>query len=95
MGIKIDFKDVETSFDKHKREVKDLFSRLGREGKSYAEQHGDYNDVTGNLRHSYRYQADEKRLILENTADYASDVERRGRDVLRGAEKMIMEELAR
>ena len=78
-----------------KREVHAEFVRLGEQGVQYAKEKGSYHDITGNLRRSNTYHADENTLTLTNTADYASDVEARGKDVLGGAILNLKKELGK
>lgn len=85
MGVRYNFKDVDKVFAKVRNEVRQEFDRLGREGVEYAKENGNYHDVTGNLRRSNQYRASEDELVLENTAEYASHVEARGKDVISGA----------
>lgn len=76
-------------------EVRDYLDDLGARGVAYAKEHGSYHDVTGNLRASNKCVATDSSLVLENTAEYASNVEARGRDVLSGAELFIRSELGK
>lgn len=87
MGIivKSDFSDVDGFFSAAMGEVRSKVEGIGRDSVAYAVANGDYQNVTGHLRRSNRYEADEQGLRLVNDAEYASDVESRGYEVLSGA----------
>ena len=86
-------KDIERFFADGRKEVKALFDDLGRRAVEKNVLEGDYNNVTWNLRNSNYYEADEDELVLGNSAEYASEVESRGRNVIDSGVKLIMEEL--
>lgn len=68
-----------------KQGVASALDRVGQEAVEIAKESTAYHDVTGNLRASNSYQADENGLTLLNTADYASEVEARTGNVLADA----------
>ncbi len=76
-------------------EVRAYLDNLGRRSVDYAKEHGNYHDVTGHLRASYKYEASDTSLVIKNTAEYASNVEARGRDVISGAKLFIRSELGK
>lgn len=96
MDVKFDDSDVEAFFREAEQEIVSKLKEIGEEAVQYAVDNGDYHNVTGNLRRSNKYEADREGLELYNEADYASDVEQRGYDVLSGAvlfaEKRLKEE---
>lgn len=96
MDVKFDDSDVEAFFREAEQEIVSKLKEIGEEAVQYAVDNGDYHNVTGNLRQSNKYEADKKGLELYNEADYASDVEQRGYDVISGAilyaEKRLKEE---
>lgn len=85
MGVRYDFSDFDKALAQTRQEVKREFDRLGSDAVVYARKFGTYRNVTGKLRASNTYTASERKLVLENTAPYASNVEQRGKDVLSGA----------
>ena len=91
-----DFSDVDAYINSAETEIDSRLSKVGREAVEYAKEHGDYQNRTGNLRRSNKYKVDDEGLTLYNDADYASNVEQRGYDVLSGAalfaEKRLKEE---
>lgn len=92
-----DFSDIGSFINEAESEIEDKLERVGEEAVAYAKEHGSYQNRTGNLRRSNKYKVNEEGLTLYNDADYASEVEQRGYDVLSGAilfaEKRIKEEL--
>lgn len=91
--------DLSEAFDACVKElkagVKSEFERIGAEAVNIAKQSVAYHDVTGNLRKSNRYEASEERLVIRNTADYASHVEARTGDVIANAVLYARNELAK
>lgn len=96
MGVDFDFSDVDQFFQDGEWEVQKKMIDVGDESVKYAEENGDYQDHTLNLRTSNEYNVDESGLTLENKAEYASNVESKGYDVLSSAalhaEKRLKEE---
>ena len=96
MDVTYDFSDVDAYINSAETEIDSRLSKVGREAVEYAKEHGDYQNRTGNLRRSNKYKVDDEGLTLYNDADYASNVEQRGYDVLSGAalfaEKRLKEE---
>lgn len=96
MDVSYDFSDVDTFFEREEWEVHKEMIDVGAEAVRYAEDNGNYQDHTLVLRTSNKFDVEEDRLILENTAEYASYVESKGYDVLSGAalfaEKRLKEE---
>lgn len=78
------------------QEIEDVMDSVGRESVEYAIEHGSYQNRTYKLRSSNRYKVEPDGLLLQNDAEYASDVEQKGYDVLSGAalfaEKRLKEE---
>ena len=91
-----DFSDVGAFIDEVENVIDDRLSEVGEEAVAYAKEHGSYHDVTGNLRRSNKYSVEEDGLRIYNDADYASNVEQRGYEVISGAalfaEKRLKEE---
>lgn len=77
------------AFAEIREEMRQHLGSLGREAVAYAKENATFNDVTGSLRSSYSYDADGDTLTVSNTADYASEVEARGKDVLSGTENYL------
>lgn len=96
MDVTYDFSDIDSFINEAENEIEDKLERVGEEAVAYAKEHGSYQNRTGNLRRSNKYKVDEGGLTLYNDADYASDVEQRGYEVLSGAillaEKRLREE---
>ena len=86
-------REIEKFFIEGRKEVKEHFEKLGQEAVDANMSEGDYHDVTYNLRMSNYYEASEDELILGNSADYASEVESRGYNVIDSGTKLIMEDL--
>lgn len=81
-------------------EVEAAMTEAGEAAVEYNRQNGDYQNITGNLRRSNYYEiVKEKgkltRLVVGNSAEYASHVEARGKMVTTGgallAAKMLSE----
>lgn len=85
MGVKWDLSGLKGLEKQARKQMREKFERVGREAVEYAKQNGNYHDRTGHLRASNTYHASETRLVIENTASYASKVESRGYDVISGA----------
>lgn len=68
---------------------------IGREAVEVARRNGTYHDVTGRLRRSTEYRADDTGLTIYNTAPYADEVSARGHDVIDSATAYAREELER
>lgn len=87
----IDFSDAYAFVDAISEEVVRKESEIGEEAVRYAVENGDYQDRTGTLRRSNKYEAREDGLVLINDAaspegyEYASSVEAKGYEVLSGA----------
>lgn len=96
MDVDYDFSDIDSFISKGKWEVQKKMIDVGAEAVEYAEENGDYQDHTLTLRTSNVYDVEEDKLILENSAEYASHVESKGYDVMSGAalyaEKRLKEE---
>lgn len=86
-------REIEQFFADAKREVKDYLEDLGQRAEEANIRDGDYQNRTGNLRRSNYHEADEDGLTLGNRADYASEVESKGYNVIDSGVKLIMEEL--
>ena len=85
--------EIEKFFADAKREVKDYLEDLGQRAEEANIREGDYQNRSGNLRRSNYHEADEDGLTLGNRADYASEVESKGYNVIDSGVKLIMEEL--
>ena len=85
--------EIERFFAEGRSEVKAFFEDLGQRAVEANISEGDYQNRTGNLRRSNYYEATEDELVLGNSADYASEVESRGFNVIDSGVKIIMEEL--
>ena len=85
MDVRFDFSDVDEILQEGEWEVQKKMIDVGREAVEYAEKNGEYQDHTLTLRTSNRYDVESDKLILKNTAEYASYVESKGYDVLSGA----------
>lgn len=81
MDVDFNFDDVEETFEQMRLEVVDAMTQCGETFVENAKQSGDYHDVSGNLRASNFYAIEPDGLRLGNRANYASDVEARGRKV--------------
>ncbi|MBQ0073615.1 MAG: hypothetical protein KBT34_05435 [Prevotella sp.] len=92
MGIE---KELRLALAECRQEVRQELTRLGEKAVSYAKLNGNYKNRTGHLRSSNHYRVTDNSLIVENTANYASDVETRGYDVLSGAKLQIINELSK
>lgn len=77
-----DFRDVNRAFRDFDQAVDEAVDTVGQDSVEYAKASGEYHDVTGNLRASNEYEVVNHGLRLVNTAEYASDVEARGENVL-------------
>jgi len=86
-------REIEYFFTEAKREVKEYLEDLGQRAEEANIREGDYQNRTGNLRRSNYHEADEDGLTLGNRADYASEVESKGYNVIDSGVKLIMEEL--
>lgn len=97
MDVTYDFSDVEAFLSEGEADMKATLDKVGQEAVDYAKEHGTYQNRTGNLRRSNKYRVDDEGLTVYNDADYASNVEQRGYDVLSGAvlyaEKRLKEEM--
>lgn len=91
MGVKYDFSDVDEFFQKGMREVEQVERTRAQEAVDYARRTGTYQDRTGTLRNSNKFEVDESGVSLYNDAqspqgyNYASNVESKGFEVLSGA----------
>lgn len=86
-------REIEQFLSDGKREVKELYDRLGQQAVDMNVDDGDYQNRTGNLRRSNYYEATEDELVLGNSAEYASEVESKGYNVIDSGVKLITEEL--
>lgn len=80
-----EFTGIESFMEELEEEIKEVMDAVGREAVEYAKEHGSYQDRTGNLRRSNKYKVEHDGLLLQNDAEYASNVEQKGYDVLSGA----------
>lgn len=84
MAVDFDFSDVDDAFDQFDQEVKEVMTEAGEIGVQYAKDQGDYQDITGTLRNSNKYEIEEDGLAIKNEAEYASFVEANGYEVASG-----------
>lgn len=91
--------DLEEYFDKNitelKKQVASEFIRVGEEAVQVAKSSTAYHDVTGRLRSSNHYKADENGLTIYNNAPYASQVEARCGNVIADAVIFAKNELTK
>lgn len=85
MDVGYDFSDIDDFFSKGEWDVQKKMIDVGKDAVEYAEDNGNYQDHTLTLRTSNDYDVEKDKLILKNTAEYASNVESKGYDVLSGA----------
>ena len=89
--------EIREFFERGTKEVLETMSEVGQAAVDYNVENGDYRNITGNLRRSNMYEVSEEGLVVGNTAEYASDVEARGRMVVSGgvllAERMLRERI--
>lgn len=91
LKCKADFSDVDSFFSAGERMVNDAMVEAGENAVRYAVEHGDYQDRTGTLRKSNKFEVEEGKLTLFNDAtasngyQYADKVESNGFNVLSGA----------
>lgn len=90
MAIRCDLSDVKKQLARAPIDVMEMYKAAGELATDYAKQYGDYQNRTGNLRSSNKYYATPRRLVLYNDAEYASNVEAKGYDVLSGAFLQLM-----
>lgn len=85
--------EIDAFFAKGREEVKEYFEDLGRRAEELNRDEGDYKNHTGNLRRSNYHNATADELVLGNSAEYASEVESKGYNVIDSGVKLIMEEI--
>jgi len=73
--------EMNRAMRKCRKEVKEYCEGLGQDAVDYAKSNATFTDVTGNLRKSYYYKVLDDGLVIGNSADYASNVEARGKEV--------------
>lgn len=97
MGVKIkmkfDAKRVNKILDEYEQKVLERMEEVGKKAVKFAEQNGEYHNVTGRLRRSNHYEIHNGGLRLYNDAPYALDVQSRGLDVINGAALFAVHEL--
>lgn len=93
MDIKVEFDALTSLMEELEREIIDIMDSVGKEAVEYAVEHGSYQDRTGRLRSSNKYDVDESGLLLYNDAPYAQAVEQKGYEVLSGAALFAEKEL--
>lgn len=76
---------IERSVADFKMQVASELARVGDEAVQIAKASTAYHDVTGRLRQSNHYKADENGLTIYNDAPYASQVEARCGNVIADA----------
>ncbi len=85
MDIEYDLSDVESFLNNEMTNVKEKQTEIGEKAVLFAKKNGNYRDRTGNLRHSNESEVLEDGLGIFNSADYASQVESRGYEVISSA----------
>lgn len=85
MDVAFDFSSISSFFQELENEAIEAMNAVGKEAVEYAKENGSYRNRTGKLRASNKYEADSTGLAVKNTAEYASDVESRGYEVISGA----------
>lgn len=79
-------------------EVRSVLEDAGQQAVDYNVENGDYHNITYNLRRSNYYEVTDDGLRVGNSADYASDVEARGKMVVSGgvllAQRILEEKFA-
>lgn len=95
LKIKFDKNSLVEAVDKYEQGIIDELKKVGEQSVEFAKEFGNYHDVTGHLRASNQYEVTNGTLKIQNTADYAEEVEARGQDVITGAflnaEKLLKE----
>lgn len=81
--------EIEAFLEEGYAEVEADMKAAGESAVEYNVENGDYRNITGNLRRSNYYEIEKdgerpSKLIIGNSADYAEDVEARGRMVASG-----------
>lgn len=104
MGIKYYFSDIDRFLQEAMEELKEEVASIGADAVEYAVENGSYQNRTGLLRSSNKFEVDDNgQLTLYNDAKseqgyhYASNVESKGYDVISGAalyaQKRLREEI--
>lgn len=86
-------REIERFFTEGRQEVRKYLDDLGQRAVDANIAEGDYKNRTYNLRRSNYHMATEDEMVLGNSADYASEVESKGYNVIDSGVKLIMEEL--
>lgn len=86
-------REIERFFTEGRQEVRKYLDDLGQRAVDANIAEGDYKNRTYNLRRSNYHRATEDEMVLGNSADYASEVESKGYNVIDSGVKLIMEEL--
>lgn len=86
---------IEHGIDEFKKNISSELNRIGVESVDVAKSSTAYHDVTGRLRSSNHYQADENGLRIYNDAPYASNVEARCGNVIADAVLFAKNELSK
>lgn len=76
--------EIRDFLERGMEELREALEEVGQAAVDYNIENGDYHNVTGNLRRSNFYEVTEGGLVVGNSAEYASDVEARGRMVASG-----------
>lgn len=96
MDVRCEYEGLDSFMDGFIEEVVGKMEDVGKEAVEYAKTNGSYQNRTGRLRSSNKYKAEESGLTVYNDAEYASNVEQKGYEVLTGAalfaEKRLKEE---
>ena len=91
MDVDFDFSDVEKFFSDGMEEMKGQMGKRAVESVAFAKEKGTYQDRTGTLRNSNKYEVENDGVTLFNDAqapnghNYASNVESKGYEVLSSA----------
>lgn len=95
MRIKVRVKhgEFDAALVEFEKKMRSRMAQVGEEAVAYAEENGEYHDVTGLLRSSNHCTVTDRKLRLYNTAPYADEVQARGLDVLNGAALFAQKEM--
>lgn len=85
MDLNAQFESLSSLMEELEQEIIDIMDSVGKESVEYAVEHGSYQNRTGRLRSSNKYDVDKSGLTLYNDAPYAEAVEQKGYEVLSGA----------
>lgn len=82
---KFDTREIDRALRDFQKEIRAEMHRVGREAVAKAKEDGDYQNHTGRLRASNKYEVSDSGLRVYNDAPYAGEVEAKGYEVVSGA----------